>query len=123
MAVAVRKATVYVLESDIVIVPLSGPIGKEPADFTFLAKTPLMFIKLVGPPQPIETYGKCVAYHGDVPDIPFALGSLLKFPSLSHYIVARPGVFEALGEIVPAPADLPIITEYTLRLYLPIRLN
>ena len=106
MAVAVRKAAVDVHESDIVIVPLSGPIGKEPADFTFLAKTPLMFIKLVGPPQPIETYGKCVAYHGDVPDIPFALESLLEFPSLSHYIVARPGVFEALGEIVPAPADL-----------------
>jgi hypothetical protein len=60
----------------------------------------------VGPPQPILTYGKCVAYHGDVPDIPFALGSLLKFSSLSHYTVARPGVFEALGEIVPAPADL-----------------
>jgi hypothetical protein len=47
-----------------------------------------------------------VAYHGNVPDIPFALGSPLKFSSLSHYIVARPGVFEALGEIVPAPADL-----------------
>ena len=49
------------------------------------------------------TYGTCAGFYGPVSIFPFTIGDRLKFPSLGHYFIARPGVVKALLELTPHP--------------------
>ena len=73
---------------------------------TFLAAAPIMFVRLVGLPQHIVTYETCAGFYGPVSILTFTIGDRLKFPSLGHYSTARPGVVEALLELMPGPNSI-----------------
>ena len=92
MAIAVKVLAAQVPVGSLVIIPLAPPpVGSE-ANMTYLATVPLMFLQLDGLPQPISTYGQCFALSEGAGDFDIPTGSLFKFPSLSHYVIARPSV-------------------------------
>ena len=102
MAIAERKASSEILEADFIVVPLVALDSDQTADATFLATAPIMFLKVVGVPQTFMTYGVCAAYYGPVAAAPYAIGDRLKLPTTGHYLIARPGVVETLGELLHA---------------------
>jgi hypothetical protein len=98
-AVAEQKAVADMRLGEVVIVPLLAPPEGGAADFTFLAITPLMYVKVTGTPQALMTYGVCWAYSAGVENPSISIGTNVKFPSLSRYVVAREGTVESIGEI------------------------
>ena len=54
--VAEQKAVADMRLGEVVIVPLLAPTEGGLADFTFLAITPLMYVKVTGTPQAFMTY-------------------------------------------------------------------
>ena len=70
-----------------IVVPLAEA-GEEEV-FTFLAKSPLMFVRLHDCPQPLRTYGRCVAYSTGVVERPLAIGAMIRFPTIPQFIVAK----------------------------------
>ena len=80
----------------IIVVPLSPPHAEEVLDFTFLAASKLMFFQVHEKPQVRMTYGHCSQYSVGTTDFPLPIGALMKFPSLSHYLVAQPRLLEAV---------------------------
>ena len=91
------------LSEEIVMVPLTLAVDVQIDAGTFLAAAPIMFVRLVGLPQHIVTYETCAGFYGPVSILTFTIGDRLKFPSLGHYSTARPGVVEALLELMPGP--------------------
>jgi hypothetical protein len=97
--VAEQKVVAAMRLGEVVIVPLLAPPDGGLADFTFLAITPLMYVKVTGTPQAFMTYGVCWAYSAGVENPSINVGTNVKFPSLSRYVVARDGTVESIGEI------------------------
>ena len=97
--VAEQKAVADMQIGEVVIVPLSALPEGGLADFSFLAITPLMYIKVTGTPQALMTYGVCWAYSAGVENPSMNIGTNVKFQSLSRYVVAREGTVESVGEI------------------------
>jgi hypothetical protein len=102
--IAEEKDATNLLSEDIVMIPLAIAAEALVDAGTYLAASPIMFVRLVGVPHHIMTYGTCVGFYGPVSVFPFTIGDRIKFPSMvGHYFVARPGVVEALLELMPHP--------------------
>jgi hypothetical protein len=78
-----------VLPETIIVITLSSPADNEIFDFTFIATAQLLFVQLHGRPQPLRTYGRCVGYSMGAVDRPLAIGEMFRFPTVSHFIVAK----------------------------------
>ena len=86
-AVAEQKVVADMRLGEVVIVPLLAPPEGGLANFTFLAITSLMYVKVTGTPQALMTYGVCWAYSAGVENPSISIGTNVKFPSLSRYVV------------------------------------
>jgi hypothetical protein len=71
-------------DRSIVILPLTPPSEGEVTDFSYLAASKHMFMR----PQPLFTYGQCVAYSDGTAERLVAVGESVKFPSASNYLVS-----------------------------------
>jgi hypothetical protein len=49
-------------DGSVIVLPLTAPSDEECTDFTYLASSKLMFIKIHVRPQPLFTYRQCMAY-------------------------------------------------------------
>ena len=102
--IAERKDATNIVSEDVVMIPLAMAADVLVDAGTFLAASPIIFVRLVGVPQHIMTYGTCAGFYGPVSVFPFMIGDRIKFPSLlGHHFVARLGVAEALLELMPHP--------------------
>ena len=72
-----------------IAIPLAEAGEEEVFDFTFVAKSRLMFVRLHDCPQPLWTYGRCVAYSAGEGEPPLAIGTTVRFPTIPHFIVAK----------------------------------
>ena len=90
-AMSLVRVTPYgaVLPESTIVVPLAEAGEEEVFDLTFLAKSPLMFVRLHDCPQPLRTYGRCVAYSTGVVERPLAIGAMIRFPTIPQFIVAK----------------------------------
>lgn len=72
-----------------IVIPLAEAGVEEVFDFTLVAKSRLMFVRLQDCPQPLRTYGRCVAYSAGEGEGPLAIGTMIRFPTIPHFIVAK----------------------------------
>ena len=73
-----------------IAIPVAEAGEEEVFDFTFVAKSRLMFVRLQDCPQPLQTYGRCVAYSAGEGERPLAIGTMVRYPTIPHFIVAKP---------------------------------
>lgn len=83
-------------EGSIIILPLTDPFEGEPLDFTYLASSKHMFLRILAKPQPRLTYGLCVTYSDGTLERLVPLGTTIKFPSVANYLVAKPELVELM---------------------------
>jgi hypothetical protein len=88
MSLVVSKPAADVPEGSIVILPLTPPSEGEVTDFSYLAASKHMFLKIRKRPQPLFTYGQCVAYSDGTAERLVAVGESVKFPSATNYLVS-----------------------------------
>ena len=105
-AMAVSVTATLVVDSSIIIVPLSPPGDNEQIDFTFLAGSKLMFVKLHDTPQPRMTYGHVASYSAGTVVKPFQVGTLVKFASPINFVVAKQRLVMAISNAAGAEIDL-----------------
>ena len=65
----------------VILIPLIPPDEGVEADMSFLAASPFMFLRLVGVPQPLLSYGSCFALSQGAEEYEIPFGTLFKFPS------------------------------------------
>ena len=82
--------------NSVVVIPLDAPQVDETVNFTFLARCKSMYLQVHERPQTRMTYGHCANFSAGTVDRPIPIGALVKFPSLSHYLVAQPRLLQAL---------------------------
>ena len=82
--------------NSIVVIPLDTPGADEVLDFTFLASSKSMYFQVHEKPQSRMTYGHCANFSVGTVDRPVPIGALMKFPSLTNYLVAQPRLVQAL---------------------------
>lgn len=80
----------------IVVIPLDAPKADEVFDFTFIASCKSMYFQVHEKPQTRMTYGHCANFSAGTVDRPISIGTLLKFPSMGHYLVAQPRLLQAV---------------------------
>ena len=89
--------------NSMIVIPLSAPRAEEVLDFTYLASSKSMYFQIHEKPQNRMTYGHCSQYSVGITDFPLPIGALVKFPSMSHYLVAQPRLSEAVRiSLLPA---------------------
>jgi hypothetical protein len=108
MAMASVKPAEEVMESAIIVIPLTSPHAGEALDLTFVAASDCMFFQLHQVPQPRCTYGHCAAYSAGAPFRPVEVGAVFKFPSISNYVVAKPALAASVRAIRGTGTDLPL---------------
>ena len=96
---AEQKAAPDMRLDELVIIPLLAPPEDVLADFTFLAITPLIFVKVTGTTQTFMTNGVYWAYSAGVEAPSINIGTNVKFPSVTSNVVAREGTMESILEI------------------------
>jgi hypothetical protein len=89
MAFAHVVSAEIVPSNSIIVIPLTFAREDEAFDFTFVAAAPLLFVQLQEKPQPIRTYGRCVAYSDGAIDRPLAIGAMIRFTTMPQFIVAK----------------------------------
>ena len=99
MAIAARTPSAQLHADSVILVPLIPPDEGVEADMSFLAASPFIFLRLEGVPQPLLSYGSCCALSQGAEEFDIPFGSLFKFPSVSHYVVARPSVVANLERL------------------------
>ena len=82
--------------NSIVVIPLDIPRADQALDFTFLASSKSMYFQVHEKPQTRMTYGHCSNFSAGTLDRPIPIGALMKFPSLTNYLVAQPRLVHAL---------------------------
>ena len=94
MAASVPAADVPA--NSVVAIPLDKPGEDQALNFTFLASCKSMFFQVHEKPHARMTYGHCSNFSAGTVDRPIPIGALVRFPSLSHYLVAQPRLVQAL---------------------------
>jgi hypothetical protein len=84
-------------QGSIIILRLTPPTDGQTMDFTYLAASKHMFIKVNYRPQPKYTYGQCVAYSDGTEERLIPVGNHVKFPSANKYLVATRDIAELFG--------------------------
>jgi hypothetical protein len=108
MAMAKTEPAEQVMESAIIVIPLTVPRAGEVLDFTFVAAADCMYFQLHQIPQLRCTYGHCAAYSADAPYRPVEVGAVFKFPSIASYIVASKELATAVRAVRGSEVDLPV---------------
>jgi hypothetical protein len=67
---------------------------------SFLASNKHMFISVHVRPQPISTYGQCMAYSAGTVEHPVPVGTFVKFPSATRYLVAKSELVELMRDAI-----------------------
>ena len=94
MATSVPAADVPA--NSVVMIPLDKPLENQALNFSFLASCKSMFFQVHEKPHARMTYGHCCNFSAGTVDRPIPIGALLRFPSLSHYLVAQPRLVQVL---------------------------
>ena len=94
MAASVPAADVPA--NSVVVIPLDKPREDQALIFTFLASCKSMLFQVHEKPHARMTYGHCSNFSAGIVDRPIPIGALVRFPSLSHYLVAQPRLVQAL---------------------------
>ena len=97
MALAKKAAVNDIAPGAVILVPLFATDDAAVIDFTRMTSGPIMYLRLVGPPQPIMSYATCAAHSAVPADHSISPGQLVKFPSPSHFIVAKDCVVDKLA--------------------------
>jgi hypothetical protein len=108
MAMATTKLVEEVMESAIIVIPLTAPRAGEVLDFTFVAAADCMYSQLNRIPQLRCTYGHCAAYSAAAPYRPVEVAAVFKFPTIVSYIVASTELAAAVRAVRGAEVDLPL---------------
>ena len=90
MALIESIPAAMVPEASVIILPMVDPAEGEPLDFTYLASSKHLFIRVHVRPQPRMTYGQCMAYSAGTVEKLVPVGTAVKFPSVTNYLVAKP---------------------------------
>ena len=98
--IAEKVDAVAVASDATILIPEPGPAEIQQNTFSFLARRPTMFCVLVGKPGLHLTFAKCTEYSEEYGERPFALGTLISFPSPSSFIVAKTIPITSLKEVV-----------------------
>jgi hypothetical protein len=77
-------------DGSVIILPLTSPSEGELSNFTYLAASAHMYIRIHVRPQPLFTYGQCMAYSDGAEERVVPVGARVKFPSSDNYLVATP---------------------------------
>ena len=85
-------------DSAIIVIPLATPVEGEILDFTYLAASDHLFVRVNCRPQPRLTYGHCLAFSDGTAEPMVPVGAAIKFPSVSNYLVAKPELVELLRD-------------------------
>jgi hypothetical protein len=97
-----------VRDGSVIVLPVTAPSDGERTDFTYLASSKLMFIRIHIRPQPLFTYGQCMAYSDGTAERLVPVGAALKFSSAVNYLVATPDLVglmrNSIGPEVRIPA-------------------
>ena len=96
MQMVVLVLAAEVPTNSVVVVPLDIPQADEALNFTFLASCKSMYFQVHEKPQSRMTYGHCANFSAGTVDRPIPIGALVKFPTMSHYLVAQPRLLQAL---------------------------
>ena len=96
MAMVESTLAAAVLEGAIIVLPMTELVEGGRMDFTYLAASHLMFIRVNFRPQPRLTYGQCIAYTDGFEELPVPVGTTFKFPSVTNYLVAKPELVTVL---------------------------
>ena len=96
MQMATSVPAVDVPANSVVVIPLDTPRADQVLDFTFLASCKSMFFQVHEKPQARMTYGHCSNFSAGTVDRPVPIGALMRFPSMSNYLVAQPRLVQAL---------------------------
>lgn len=106
MAMAESVAAASVPEGAVIALPLSEPAEEQRIDSTFLASSPLIFLRIHSKPQPRMTYCHVAGYSMGTTDRPFAMLEKVKFPSAINYLVAKRDLLEAIQEASEPGVDI-----------------
>ena len=87
-------------EESIIILPLVVPIEGVPLNFTYVAASKHVFIRIHVRPQPRLTYGQCMAYSEGSFEQLIPIGAYIKFPSVANYLVAKPEMVELMKDSI-----------------------
>ena len=82
----------------VIILPMSPPLENVEVDFTYVAASKTAFVQVHDKRM---TYGHCLGYSAGAGERPVAVGTLIKFPSQPHYLVAKPRLLAAIRAVVP----------------------
>ena len=85
----------------VIILPMSPPLENVEVDFTYVAASKTAFVQVHDKPQERMTYGHCLGYSASAGERPVVVGTLIKFPSQPHYLVAKPRLLAAIRAVVP----------------------
>lgn len=81
----------------------------EPLDFTYVAASKHMFVRIHIRLQPRMTYGQCVAYTDGTVERLVPVGATVKFPSSTNYLIARPELVGLLSNSIDSEVRLPSV--------------
>ena len=98
MAMAESVAAGLVPDGAVIVLPLSEPMDDQRLDFSFLASSPLVFLRVFSKPQPRMTYCQVAGYTAGARDRPLSLLEKVKFPSVSNYLVAKRDLLDAIRD-------------------------
>ena len=87
-------------EESIIILPLAVPSEGALLNFTYLAASKHVFIRIHVRPQPRLTYGQCMAYSYGTSEQLIPIGAFIKFPSAANYLVAKPEMVELMKDSI-----------------------
>jgi hypothetical protein len=102
-------------KESIVVVPLTTPGDEEAMDFSYLARSQVMFVQLHERPQQFMTYGHCLGYSAGTLDLPLAIEEILKFPSASTYVLAKARLMATIRAAAGPEVDLQLGGEASKR--------
>ena len=106
MAMAESVAAGLVPDGAVIVLPLSEPMDDQRLDFSFLASSPLVFLRVFSKPQPRMTYCQVAGYTAGARDRPLSLLGKVKFLSASNYLVAKRDLLDAIRDASGPGADV-----------------
>lgn len=98
MAVAEKLAKADVPANAVIVIPEKEPSDNESLDLSFVASSPHIYVTLMGVPQSIMTYGSFTGCSEET-DILVESGKTIKFPTPSHFLVAKTVLIEAIARM------------------------
>ena len=108
-------AAAAVPNESIVVIPLTTPGNDEVMNFSYLARSQMMFVQLHEKPQQFMTYGHCLGYSAGTVDPPLAIEEVFKFPSVTTYIIAKARLVGTIRAAVGHAVDLLLGAEASKR--------